>query len=92
MDLAIPPSNDYCLNSIDTNCTGDRVAVGGNQGKVHIYDDQSERKDYLLTLKSGGIKLPGHSKRIFAVKFDHTQDNILYSAGWDEAVYVSDLR
>lgn len=73
------------------NCSGDRVAVGGNTAKVHIYDDKSERKDYLLTLKGSG-HLPGHNKRIFAVKFDKTQENIVYSGGWDGAIYVSDLR
>jgi WD40 repeat protein len=66
--------------------------VGGNQDKVQIYDDASGRKEYLMTLRGGGSGLPGHSKRIFAVKFDPTQENIIYSAGWDEAVYVSDLR
>jgi hypothetical protein len=65
-------SEDYCLNALDINCTGDRVAVGGNSCKVHIYDDKSERKDFLMTLKAGGQSLPGHSKRIFAIKFDKT--------------------
>ena len=91
-DLSKAPSSDFCLNTIDINCTGDRVAVGGNQGKVHIYDEMSEKKDYLLTLKPGGSKLPGHNKRIFAVKFDRTNDSIVYSGGWDDAVYISDLR
>jgi len=86
------PSLDFCLNTLDINCAGDRVAVGGNQGKVHIYDERSEKKDYLMTFKAGGSKLPGHSKRIFAVKFDRTNESIVYSGGWDDAVYVSDLR
>ncbi len=45
-----------------------------------------------MSLKPGGINLPGHSKRIYCVKFDKTQDNIVYSGGWDDAVYVSDIR
>jgi hypothetical protein len=31
--------SDLSLNSLDINCSKDRVAVGGNQCKVHIYDD-----------------------------------------------------
>ena len=73
------PSTDFCLNTLDMKCAGNRVAVGGNQGKVHIYDERSEKKDYLMTLKPGGSKLPGHSKRIFAVKFDRTNESIVYS-------------
>ena len=34
----------------------------------------------------------GHNKRIFALKFDRTNENILYSGGWDDAVFVNDLR
>jgi len=45
-----------------------------------------------MTLKAGGSKLPGHSNRIFAIKFDKKQENIVYSSGWDDVVYVSDLR
>jgi WD40 repeat protein len=45
-----------------------------------------------MTLKPGNTNLPGHTKRIFCVKFDKTQDSIIYSGGWDDAVYVSDLR
>jgi WD40 repeat protein len=64
--------SDLSLNSIDINCSKDRVAVGGNQCKVHIYDDQSLKKDYLMSLKPGGSSLPGHKDRIFCVKFDKT--------------------
>jgi hypothetical protein len=32
-------SSDLSLNAVDINCTKDRVAVGGNQCKVHIYDE-----------------------------------------------------
>jgi WD40 repeat protein len=31
---------------------------------------------------------PGHSNRIFSVKFDPKDDNTLLSAGWDNTVQV----
>jgi COMPASS component SWD3 len=37
-------------------------------------------------------ELPGHSNRVFAVKFDYKDDNVLYSGGWDDCVYIHDLR
>jgi len=85
-------NSDLNLNSVDINCSKDRVAVGGNQSKVHIYDDQSLKKDYIMSLKPGGSHLPGHKDRIFSVKFDKSQSSIVYSGGWDDAIYVSDLR
>jgi hypothetical protein len=45
-----------------------------------------------MTLKSNGKKFPSHSKRIFALKFDNVEENILYSSGWDDTVLVNDLR
>lgn len=45
-----------------------------------------------MSLKPGGSHLPGHKDRIFCVKFDKNQNNIVYSGGWDDAIYVSDLR
>lgn len=33
-----------------------------------------------------------HFNRIFSVKFDPTNKNILYSAGWDKMVITHDLR
>lgn len=39
-----------------------------------------------MKIKSNGKNLPGHSKRIFALKFDNENENILYSGGWDDTV------
>lgn len=45
-----------------------------------------------MTLKSGKTWLPGHSNRIFALRFDKTNEHLLYSGGWDDSVYINDLR
>jgi WD40 repeat protein len=66
--------------------------VAGNDAKVRIYDENSQSKDFLMTLKANGKKFPSHSKRIFALKFDQTQESILYSSGWDDTVHINDLR
>jgi WD40 repeat protein len=74
------------LNCLDFNCTSERLAVAGNDAKVRIFDDTSAEKDLLMTLKATGKLLPGHSNRIYALKFSNTDENILYSAGWDDTV------
>jgi len=36
--------------------------------------------------------LPGHSSRVFTVKFDKDNENIMISGGWDKTVQIWDLR
>jgi WD40 repeat protein len=36
--------------------------------------------------------LPGHSNRVFCLKFDPLEENILYSGGWDKSIQIYDLR
>lgn len=83
---------DDTLNCLDFNCTAERLAVAGNDAKVKIYNESSPDKELLMVLKSTGKKFPGHSNRIFALKFNNTDENILYSAGWDDTVQINDLR
>jgi COMPASS component SWD3 len=45
-----------------------------------------------MILKGNGMMLPGHSNRIFALKFDKSNEHILYSGGWDDTIQISDLR
>lgn len=77
---------------MDFNSTGERLAVAGNDAKVKIYDEASSSKDHLMTLKANGKLLPGHTNRVFALKFSYADENILYSAGWDNTIQINDLR
>lgn len=71
---------------MDFNCTAERLAVAGNDAKVKIYDESSPDKELLMTLRSTGKMHPGHSNRIYALKFSNTDENMLYSSGWDDTV------
>jgi COMPASS component SWD3 len=77
----------YCL---DYNKTGTAFACAGKDTAIRVYDDNTKSK--VSELKSNIAKdIPGHSNRIFAVKF--TDDpNILVSGGWDFTVMIWDLR
>jgi len=83
---------DDTLNCLDFNCTSERLAVGGNDAKVKIYDDVSPDKSLLMVLKSTGKMFPGHSNRIYSLKFSNNNEHILYSSGWDDTVQINDLR
>jgi len=39
-----------------------------------------------VEFESGNGGASGHSNRIFAVKFDHDDPNLLVSGGWDSTV------
>jgi hypothetical protein len=45
-----------------------------------------------MVLKGNGKNLPAHTNKVFALKFDKKDENLLYSAGWDDTVKVNDLR
>eukprot|EP00826_Nyctotherus_ovalis_P064278 TRINITY_DN9424_c0_g2_i17.p1 TRINITY_DN9424_c0_g2~~TRINITY_DN9424_c0_g2_i17.p1 ORF type:complete len:203 (-),score=64.82 TRINITY_DN9424_c0_g2_i17:145-753(-) len=65
------------------------LAVGGKDYNVKIYDDST--KSLMSVLRAAGTTNEGHSNRVFSVKF--TEDpNVLLSGGWDNAIFIWDLR
>ena len=75
---------------MDFNNDGSTFAIGGNDKVVKLYDDNT--KCLITKLKSMDFIHPGHSNRIFAVKFHRDNDNILISGGWDNTLQVYDIR
>ena len=58
---------------------------------MRLYDESSRTLVSSLT----GIHsdaTPGHSNRVFAVKFDPRDDNLIVSGGWDNTIQVHDIR
>jgi len=56
---------------------------------VRIYDEGTKS---LLSELAGGFWYAGHSNRIFALKFNPEDPNVIMSAGWDQVVYFWDIR
>jgi WD40 repeat protein len=67
---------------------GSKFVAAGKLPHLEVYDDEKTAK--LCDLKSVGAV--GHTNRIFCVKFDQQQPNIIYSGGWDCNVNIWDLR
>ena len=77
------------LYSIDFTADGNLLACAGRDRQVRIYDETT--KSLAFTMKERG-KLHGHGNRIFCVKFNKGDQNMLVSGGWDNNVFVYDMR
>eukprot|EP01006_Ploeotia_vitrea_P045285 TRINITY_DN66927_c1_g1_i1.p1 TRINITY_DN66927_c1_g1~~TRINITY_DN66927_c1_g1_i1.p1 ORF type:complete len:346 (+),score=-6.74 TRINITY_DN66927_c1_g1_i1:144-1181(+) len=80
--------------ALDYNDDGSRFATAGKDTFIRIYEEAT--KSLVCTLKGGtGYSTkttPGHSNRVFSVKFVPGNDNLLLSGGWDNTVQIWDLR
>mmetsp|Transcript_33722 Transcript_33722/g.38830 ORF Transcript_33722/g.38830 Transcript_33722/m.38830 type:complete len:147 (+) Transcript_33722:373-813(+) len=76
----------YCL---DYSPDGRNFALGGKDYTVKIIDEHTKS---LINSLEGGGGVPGHSNRVFSVKYDQNDPNMLISGGWDNTVLLWDLR
>ncbi len=77
--------------TMEFNHDGTRFATAGKDYKVRLYDEAT--KSIISTLSRGiGKMTPGHSNRVFSVKFHPLDPNLMVSAGWDNTVQIWDLR
>mmetsp|Transcript_17948 Transcript_17948/g.30028 ORF Transcript_17948/g.30028 Transcript_17948/m.30028 type:complete len:349 (+) Transcript_17948:75-1121(+) len=80
--------------AVDYNDSGSQFVTAGRDGKIRIYDEDS--KEEIICLQGGLLgdydrEAPGHSNRVFSVKFTH-DEHILLSGGWDNTVQIWDTR
>ncbi|CAG9317321.1 unnamed protein product [Blepharisma stoltei] len=77
----------YCA---DFAPDGTKFATAGRDLIVRVYDETT--KQAVVEFQPGGSGSPGHSNRIFSVKFYSQDPNILISGGWDNTIQVWDIR
>jgi len=78
---------------IDYRPDGAQFAVAGQDKQIHVYDESTKNE---ITVLSGGNgysanSTPGHSNRIFALKYHPTDPNIIVTGGWDNTVQIWDV-
>lgn len=77
--------------ALDYRPDGEQFATAGRDTTVRIYEEST--KTMIRELVGGAFKsTPGHSNRIFGLKFKPDDHNILLSGGWDNTVQFWDLR
>jgi COMPASS component SWD3 len=45
-----------------------------------------------MKMKENGDEFPGHSNRVFCLKFNPYNPNLICSGGWDNTVQIYDVR
>ena len=85
--LHSPYNQLYC---VDFNESGTKFATAGRDLIVRVYDETT--KQVAVEFEPGGSGSPGHSNRIFAVKFYKDDPNIVISGGWDNTIQIWDMR
>ncbi|OMJ83243.1 hypothetical protein SteCoe_15898 [Stentor coeruleus] len=82
--IFFPENQALCC---DYSPDGENFAIGWKDMAVKIYDDNT--KQLVKELRRSGEN-SGHGNRILSVKWQSS--NIVFSAGWDNNVYMWDLR
>ena len=76
--------------TVDYKPDGTLFATAGSDCIVRVYDEATRKLK--VELAGGGTGEPGHNNRVFAVKFDKEDENLIVSGGWDNNVKVWDIR
>ena len=77
------------LYALDFTLDGTLLACAGRDRHVRVYDETT--KALAFSMKEKG-RLMGHGNRIFCVKFNKGDQNMLVSGGWDNNVFIYDMR
>lgn len=78
----------YC---VDYAADGGQLATAGKKREVRIYDECTKKLSQVL---SGGNSenTPGHSNRVFSLKYHPFMRNVIITGGWDNTVQFWDTR
>jgi hypothetical protein len=88
--IASVKEEDNQILAMDYSSDVLKVCTAGKDANIRLYDDISKR--LVRTYEKGNWFAPGHSNRIFSVKFKPDNPNMLISGGWDGAVFLWDIR
>jgi COMPASS component SWD3 len=77
----------YCL---DYRSDAEMFAASGKDHAVNVYDETT--KALVQKMGGQGSWKSGHSNRVFSLKFNPNDENILLSGGWDNTVQIWDVR
>ena len=79
--------------ALDISCDSSKFFTAGSDTHFRCYD--YEEKKMILDLSRNEFDLEttrGHSNRIYAIKCHPTDENIIFSGGWDNTIQMWDVR
>jgi len=82
---------DNQLYCVDYRNDGAVFATAGKDKTVRIYDEATKSLAHSMSGGSANVTA-GHSNRVFSLKFNPDDDNMIVSGGWDNTVQVWDVR
>eukprot|EP00440_Ansanella_granifera_P021627 gb/GFBE01023476.1/.p1 GENE.gb/GFBE01023476.1/~~gb/GFBE01023476.1/.p1 ORF type:complete len:344 (+),score=66.54 gb/GFBE01023476.1/:1-1032(+) len=87
-EIVEPDNQLFCVDYLSD---GSQFATAGKRREVRIYDEYTKK---LTQVMKGGdqVNTPGHSNRVFALKYHPTMRNVLVTGGWDNTVQIWDVR
>jgi len=77
------------IYALDVDAEGVGFATGSSDSKVRLYD--GVKHCLVGALEPQGPQAPGHSSRVFSLKFS-SDSRLLLSGGWDSTIHVWDTR
>jgi WD40 repeat protein len=78
------------INCVDYSFDYKNFITAGNDITVRLYDE--DMKTEIATMKPYLFNQPGHSGRIFCVKYFPNDTSTIYSGGWDKTIQFYDTR
>eukprot|EP00929_Paragymnodinium_shiwhaense_P003779 TRINITY_DN104425_c0_g1_i1.p1 TRINITY_DN104425_c0_g1~~TRINITY_DN104425_c0_g1_i1.p1 ORF type:complete len:380 (-),score=79.02 TRINITY_DN104425_c0_g1_i1:102-1241(-) len=87
-EVTEPDNQLFC---VDYAPDGSQFATAGKRREVRIYDEATKKLSQVMT---GGdsVNTPGHSNRVFSLKYHPTVKNCIITGGWDNTVQFWDPR
>ncbi|KRX02418.1 WD40-repeat-containing domain [Pseudocohnilembus persalinus] len=79
-----------CILCTDFNNDGSKLVTAGKDYKVRLYDEETLKN--IKTYENGLEGYNGHTNRIFAAKFLNDDPNMLLTGGWDNEIFIWDIR
>lgn len=85
------PFADNQFLALDLNADGSLIATGNHNGNITLFSDETQQvvRDLRRYGQGGGV---GHQNRVFGLKFQPDDRNVIVSGGRDGQVIFWDIR
>lgn len=87
-EIVEPDNQLFC---VDYAPDGSQLATAGRQREVRVYDESTKKLAQVL-VGGDSVNTPGHSNRVFSLKYHPVVRGLLLTGGWDNTVQFWDLR